>query len=192
VVPRKEGKLRQASEIRDIVRPGSNVITLLDNNLTADPYCLDKLAEIRDRGLTVDINQGIDVRLMTEEKAKALSEVRHLRSLHYAWDLMEHEDAVMRGIEILSKYVKEWRQMCYMLVGFNSTFEEDMYRFRRLVEIGVDPYVMIYNKQGTVQLRHFARWVNGRIYKICDWEEYTPWVRAKQSLGPDLTGEVTG
>ena len=30
----------------------SNVITLLDNNLTADPYCLDKLTEIRDRGLT--------------------------------------------------------------------------------------------------------------------------------------------
>ncbi|HUM43320.1 MAG TPA: hypothetical protein PKI14_10260 [Fervidobacterium sp.] len=182
VVPKKEGKLRQASEIRDIVRPGSNVITLLDNNLTADPYCLDKLAEIRDRGLTVDINQGIDVRLITEEKAKALSEVKHLSSLRYAWDLMEHEDAVMQGIEILSKYVKKWRQMCFILVGFNTTFEQDMYRFRKLTEIGVDPFVMIYNKQGTVQLRHFARWVNSRIYKSCDWEEYIPWVRAKQNL----------
>lgn len=188
VVPRKEGKLRQASEIRDIMRPGSDVITLLDNNLTADPHCLEKLAEIRDRGLTVDINQGIDVRLMTEEKAKALSEVKHLRSLHYAWDLMEHEDAVMQGIEILSRYVKKWRQMCFILVGFNTTFEQDMYRFRRLTEIGVDPFVMIYNKQGTVQLKHFARWVNGRIYKSCKWDEYTPWLKAKHTLDSDLIG----
>lgn len=182
IVPRKEGKLRQASEIKDIIRSGSDVITLMDNNLTADPYCLDKLAEIRDRGLMVDINQGIDIRLMTEEKAKALSEVRHLRSLHYAWDLMEHEEAVLRGIEILSRYVKQWRQMCFMLVGFNTSFEQDMYRFRRLQEIGVSPYVMIYNKQGDTRLNHFARWVNGRIYKACGWDAYMPWVRAQGEI----------
>lgn len=186
VVPRKEGKLHQASEIKDIVRPNSDVITLLDNNLTADPHCLDKLAEIRDRGLTVDLNQGIDVRLMTDEKAKALSEVKHLRSLHYAWDLMEYEDAVMRGIEILSRYVKKWRQMCFMLVGFDTDFEQDMYRFRKLKEVGVDPFVMIYNKQGTAQLKHFARWVNGRIYKSCEWDEYTPWVRDRNNI--DIMG----
>lgn len=182
IVPRKEGKLRQANEISDIIRPESDVITLLDNNLTADPYCLDKLAEIRDRGLWVDITQGVDVRLMTEEKAKALGEVRHLRSLHYAWDLMEHEEAILRGIEILSRFVKKWRQMCFMLVGFNTSFEQDMYRFHKLTEIGISPYVMIYNKQGDTRLNHFARWVNGRIYKACRWDDYMPWVRVQGEI----------
>lgn len=183
VVPQKEGSLRQDSEIKDIIRPNTNVITLLDNNLTADPYCLDKLAEIRDRGLVVDINQGVDVRLMTDEKAKAFSEVKHLRSLHYAWDIMEHEQQVLRGIEVLSRHVKKWQQMCFMLVGFNTNFEEDMYRFLRLTEIGIKPYVMIYNKQGDTRLKHFARWVNSRIHTACAWDDYTPWLKAQSQLG---------
>jgi len=36
----------------------------------------------------------------------------------------------------------------------------------------VDPYVMIYNKDGDVRLRHFARWVNSRIHRKCTWGEY--------------------
>lgn len=91
IVPQKEGEFRNVSEIKDIINPKSNVIILHDNNLTADPHCIDKLNEIRDRKLIVDINQGCDVRLMTEDIAKAMSEVKHLRSIHYAWDLMAFE-----------------------------------------------------------------------------------------------------
>jgi hypothetical protein len=66
-----------------------------------------------------------------------------------------------------------------MLVGFNTSFEEDMYRFRMLRELKVDPYVMIYNQLKDVRLKHFARWVNGRIYKSCTWEEYEPWIKSQ-------------
>jgi len=179
-VPKKEGALKQDQEIHDIINPRSNVIILHDNNLTADPHCIDKLHEIRDRRLVVDINQGCDVRLMTPEIAQALSEVKHLRSLHYAWDLMEFEDKVLSGIELLKQFIRPYRQMCFMLVGFNTTFEQDMYRFRKLVEFGIDPYVMRYNQLPDERLKHFARWVNGRIYKVCSFEEYEPWVKTRE------------
>ena len=68
-VPKKEGKLRDAAEIGDLINPKSNVLILHDNNFTADPYCIDKLKEIKERKLIIDINQGCDVRLMTDEKA---------------------------------------------------------------------------------------------------------------------------
>lgn len=178
-VPKKEGKFRDVAEIKDLINPKSNVLILHDNNLTADPYCIDKLHEIRDRKLVVDINQGCDVRLVNEDIAKALSEVKHLRSLHYAWDLMGFEKQVMEGIKTLSKFIKPYRHMCFMLVGFNTTFEEDMYRFRKLREMKVDPFVMIYNEGKDKRLRHFARWVNSRIYKSCRWEEYEPWIKAQ-------------
>lgn len=178
-VPKKEGEFRQETPISEIINPKSNVIILHDNNLTADPYCIDKLNEIRDRKLIVDINQGCDVRLINDEIAHALSEVKHLRSLHYAWDLMGFEEQVTEGIKTLSKYIKPYRHMCFMLVGFNTTFEEDMYRFRKLVEMKIDPFVMIYNQKEDIKLKHFARWVNSRIYKSCKWEEYTPWVKAR-------------
>ncbi len=180
VVPIKEGPLRQDQELADIINPRSNVVILHDNNFTADPHCLDKLQEIRDRGLIVDINQGLDIRLMTEDKARALSEIRHLRSVHYAWDLMESESQVIQGIKTLGRYIKTYRQMCFMLVGFNTSFEEDMYRFWRLREFKIDPYVMIYNQVPDTRLQHFARWVNGRFYKACKFEDYGPWMLAQE------------
>ena len=169
------------AEIADLLNPKSNVLVLHDNNLTADPDCIDKLHEIRDRKLIVDINQGCDVRLMTDEVAFALSEVRHLRSLHYAWDLMGFEKQVLDGIKTLSRYIKPYKHMCFMLVGFNTTYEQDMYRMRKLVELGVDPFVMVYNEneRGDVRLQHFARWVNSRIYKKCSFEEYEPWLKTR-------------
>jgi hypothetical protein len=178
-VPKKEGSFKDVAEIKDLINPRSNVLILHDNNLTADPYCIDKLREIRDRGLIVDINQGCDVRLMNEDIAKALSEVKHLRSLHYAWDLMGYENQVMEGIKILSKYIKPYRHMCFMLAGFNTSFDEDMYRFRKLTELKVDPFVMIYNQISNIKLKHFARWVNSRIYKSCSFEDYEPWIKSK-------------
>jgi len=62
-----------------------------------------------------------------------------------------------------------------MLVGFNTTFEEGLYRFNVLRELGADPFVMIYNnRKDKPLLRHFARWVNKRIYKSSGWEDYKP------------------
>ena len=54
VVPKKEGKLRKSSEIADIINPKSNVVIILDANFTADPDCLQKLKEIKERNLVVD------------------------------------------------------------------------------------------------------------------------------------------
>lgn len=182
-VPPKEGRLHKVGEIADLINPKSNVVILLDNNLTADPDCIDKLHEIRDRGLIVDITQGIDVRLMTPEIAQALGEVKHLRSLHYAWDLMAFENQVLDGIKILSNNVKKWRHLCFMLTGYNTSFEEDMYRFRRLNELGIRPYVMPYNLEFPTKKHHyFARWVNGRIHTVCSFDEYEPWVKAQGQI----------
>lgn len=181
-VPPKEGKFHQVAEIKDLLNPRSNVLILMDNNLTADPDCIEKLHEIRDRGLTVDISQGIDVRLLTPEIAQALSEVKHLRSLHYAWDLVDafNDLKIINGIHLLAKHVKLWRHMCYMLTGFNTTFEQDMYRFRMLSEIGVKPYVMPFNKQyKTEKDRCFASWVNSRKHTVCSFDEFEPWVKAQ-------------
>lgn len=190
VVPEKEGRLKKVGEIKDIINPRSNVLIILDNNFTASDDILDRLKEIKERNLVIDITQGIDIRTITPEIAKALSEVKHLRSVHYAWDLIGFENSVLQGIETLSQFIKKWRHLCFTLVGYNTSFEEDMYRFHRLNELGVDPFVMVYNNgQKDLRLHHFARWVNGRIYKTCRFEEYTRWgkVRDEYLAGPGLT-----
>lgn len=186
-VPPKEGKLRQVAEIKDIINPQSNIITLLDNNFTADPFMLEKCQEIRERDLIVNFSQGVDVRVLTDEKASALASLKHLRSIHYAWDQPCHEKSVLDGIALLTKHIKAYKHMCYLLVGYNTSFEEDFYRFYRLVDLGILPFIMLYNKrQDNIKLKHFARFVNSKIFKVCSFNEYIPWIKAKQE-GIQLT-----
>lgn len=191
VVPKKEGRFHQVGEIRDLVNPRSKFVTLLDANLTADPDVLGKLTEMRERGLTVNITQGVDVRIMTDEIAQALSNLRLAgkdKRIRYAWDLMGYEKQVTEGFATLSRHIKPYRHTCYMLCGFNTTWEEDVYRFRKLRELGVYPYVMIYNKEsarqaGTLDLRlmHFGRWVNSLFFKVCGFDDYEPWRKVRDS-----------
>jgi len=62
-----------------------------------------------------------------------------------------------------------------MKVGLNTEFSQDVFRFKVLREYNVDPFVMIYNnRKDKPILRHFARWVNKRIYKVSSFEEYKP------------------
>jgi hypothetical protein len=191
VVPKKEGSLHRVANIPELLNPRSNKLVLLDNSLTANPDCVDILTEIKARKLVVDICQGIDVRMMTPEIAQALKGVKMMRSLHYAWDLMPFEKAVLQGIDVLSQQVKKWRHMCFTLVNFNTTWEEDYYRFHKLaIELDVDPYVMYFNKHKLdktdpkqVKLLHFQRWVNRRAYKIQpDFNQYDRWVNAQAKL----------
>lgn len=68
-------------------------------------------------------------------------------------------------------------------VGFDTTFEEDMYRFRKLDELGIRPYVMRYNeKKDDERLNKFTRWVDSMIYKsVPDFEKYEPWKKIKDN-----------
>ena len=182
-VPKCEGEFRQVatiSELVDTYYKGRKMqrLILLDNNFTADPLMLDKCEELKQRRIMVDLTQGIDIRLMTDAKAKALSEISHMRSVHFAWDLMKYEKQVMEGIRVLSQYISPGKMKCFMLVGFDTTIDEDFYRIYKLISLGIDPYVMVYNEKPDVRLQKLQRWVNGYYFKKCNFNEFGPWVNA--------------
>lgn len=63
--------------------------------------------------------------------------------------------------------------MCYVLIGYWSTEEEDLYRVMHLWdEYKIDAFVMPFDKYDKYQ-RAFTRWCNNkRIFKTRSWEEY--------------------
>ena len=62
--------------------------------------------------------------------------------------------------------------MIYVLIGFDSTPKEDIYRVDKLREMRLDPFVMPFNRRDPYQ-RDFARWVNHKaIFKTVAWNEY--------------------
>jgi len=167
---------------------------LLDNNFLASPKWKEKLLEIIDRGIKVSFCQGLDIRLITQENARLLAESGSYdwkfkeKRWYFAFDSYSHGIwiQIQDAVKILEDAgVTASNMMFYMLCGFDTSHEKDMLRFRLLDDLGVDPFVMRYNnRRDDVWLNHFARWVDKRIYKACEFEEYT---RLPKEFAPTTT-----
>ena len=180
IVPKKEGVIRDHASISEFHDPKHSKLILLDNNFLASPKWKDNLFHIIEHKLQVNFNQGLDIRLINDYNANLLAHCQFRNwtfkseLLHFAFDEPKIEDAVRKGVEILKTHgISPRKLMFYMLVGFNTTFEEDIYRFNVLRELGLNPFVMIYNnRKDKPLLRHFARWVNKTVYKKCSFKNY--------------------
>lgn len=173
LVPEKEGGIKAVADIYDFWT-GQDKIKLLDNNLTAhDKHYKRVLRQLIDEEVEVDFSQGLDIRLITPEKARLLSKVKLWKQIHFAFDFPGIEQKVREGIKILKENgVKAYKMMFYVLIGYNTEPEEDLYRVELLRSLGVDPFVMPYDKSDPYQ-KNFARWVNHKaIFKSVSWDEY--------------------
>jgi len=104
-----------------------------------------------------------------------LGKVKLLKQIYFAWDIPTKvmEEYVKKGILLLKDWMPLSRIAFYVLVGFNTTPEQDLYRVETLRNLGVDPFVMPYEKSDPYQKR-FARWVNHKaIFKSVKWKDYT-------------------
>lgn len=182
LVPKKEGFIRDHAHITEFISDKRKV-RLLDNNFLASPNWKENFAYINDHRVQVCFDQGLDIRLMTEEVANILADTHFMnrnfryKQLYFAWDFIQDENAVRKGIEhLINAGIKPYNLAFYMLIGYNTAFYEDVYRFRVLRELKVDPFVMLFNNRKDAPiLRHFQRWVNKRIYKSCsDFGKYDP------------------
>jgi len=171
VVPDKEGHIHHHAHLSEWWH-GQGTIRLLDPNLTAHPDCLGYLAELAASQAKVDVSQGIDARLVTPEIAGALRSLRYAKQLHTAWDRMRDEAMVLRGMRLLREQFGKRRVMAYVLVGYETTPEEDMYRIEKLRELGIDPFVMAFDRTIPYQ-RKLQRWVNHKaVFYSVPWREY--------------------
>jgi len=182
IVPKKEGYIKDHAPISEFYDESHTNLILLDNNFLASPRCLENLDYLINNDIYVNFHQGLDIRLVNEENIGLLYSVNsydhkfNKLSYYFAWDLMKDEKQVRKGIHSLLEYgFKADQLMFYMLVGFNTTFEEDMHRFNVLRGFGVRPFVMKYNNCQDKKLNRFARWVNrpNRLYEFVEFENYT-------------------
>lgn len=181
IVREKEGKAHAVADIYEFWDRRHRKIVLLDNNILALPEHFKKIAgQIIKEGLRVDFQQGLDIRLLDDEKA-ALLKAMKMHDPRFAFDDTSHERAVLRGIELLKKHGIN-RSNFYVLAGFESGFEDALYRVNRLRELGQMVFVMSYNKEELEVDKRYSylrRWANARaVFASCTFEEY---VRAKEN-----------
>lgn len=167
VVRKKEGWISTAKPMA--LNPNGNRIEVLDNNFFANTdwkLAINTLIELKQ---PVNLH-GVDVRIMNEEQAYWLNKLKHHKQIHIAWDFPNID--LIPQITEMTKHIRPYKIMCYVLIGFNSTPEQDLYRIEKLRELKIDPFVMPYDKSDHYQ-RNFARWVNHKAtFKTVKWYEY--------------------
>jgi hypothetical protein len=175
-VEAKEG--RRSIKVADLSEfwKGQKNIVLCDPNILACKQWKDLLQQLIDSKAWVDINQGLDIRLMTDEKAEMLKTIK-AKSFHFAWDRYEDKDTILPKFERF-KYITgiaERKLIVYVLCNFDTTFEQDLERIYTLRDLGYTPYVMLYDKANAPrEVRRLQRWCNNRfIYRaVPNFEDY--------------------
>jgi hypothetical protein len=184
VVPDKEGRPHSVATVAEIYRgaPYPRHLHLLDNDFFGQPEAQwrARLAEIRQGGFKVCFNQGINIRLVSDEIASELATVEYRddgfqqRRLYTAWDNLKDEAVFMRGVDRLERAgIEPNHLMAYMLVGYDpsETWERIFHRFNRMVERGIKPFPMVYDRTRR-DLKAFQRWAVRGLYRIIPWTEY--------------------
>jgi hypothetical protein len=209
VVPKKEGTARSVSTIKEIWRGEQfpRHIHLLDNDFFGQPrdQWEARIDEIRSGGFRVCLNQGINIRMINDESAKALASIDYcddsfkVRRLYTAWDNIGDEGRFFSGVDTLENHgIHPRNLLVYMLIGYDKreTWERIFHRFNAMVARQIRPYPMIYGDRnrtmplGTINQRlerrtlsEFQRWVIRKAYNFIPFENYD--VNARGRLEPD-------
>lgn len=188
-VPVIESEFRELADSEWIPKP-----LICDNNLLAASqqhfdHVVDRLGESGIVG--IDFNQGLDARLLTHHHAKRLAELRRskqLKMVRLAWDHIGSEQAFKQAHWLLRRAgIPASKISVYILIGYNDTPEEALYRLSEVWKLKSWPNPMRYQPLSAVkrngfvglawthrELMRFVRyWSNLRHLSGVPFEEFT-------------------
>ena len=189
-VNRELNKVVEWSPVSEFFDDSRKRIYLWDDNIMAAPPAVFRkvISELRDAGKPFQFRQGMDIRLMTDEKADVLKNANYYGDYIFAFDHYRMDDPkeakevaeTIRGLEIWRKHCLKSTKL-YVLVGYDSQDEKDIegtfFRIKTLMEFGCLPYIMRYESYLTSEYKdmyiQIARWCNQpNFYKKKSFRQY--------------------
>lgn len=178
VVPKIEGRMKEPKfSILPLIHPSHNEVVIWDNNFLASPFAKDILSELRDGRYKADFNQGLDARLMTEEFAGLLADIKS-PSIHMAYDWPWEGPYVSKAINFLENAGYRKRNLIfYVLHNFydfkyskGDTPEDFFHRIRDLAEWGASAYPMRYIPLDSLTRSGFVSplWTSDQLEMVAD------------------------
>lgn len=171
-VNQKFSKVSVHSPLDEFYTEECKSICLLDDNFFGCPRWKDLLLELRAKKKKFKFKQGLDERLLTEEKCELLFSSRYDGDFTFAFDNVNDYDLIHEKLKMIRKYTKKSVKF-YVLTGFESTdyidIENTFKRIALLLRYECLPYLMRYqNKNETPWKKSqyaklyvaMARWCN--------------------------------
>lgn len=144
-------------------------IVLLDPNIFACQEWENLFIQLLKSSANIDFTQGLDIRLIDKNKVDYLNKL-NIKMIHFAWDQYD-----LKVYEKLKEYRNELiytdrKLRVYVLVNYNTNFNQDLDRVNKLRLLKYDPYIMIYDKkQCGSEYKRLQRWVNNKyIFRSVD------------------------
>lgn len=178
VVPKKEGMIRPYRHWEEIVRTDTDKLVLMDNNILACAHGLSELDALAGSEYRIDLNQGMDARLVTNDVAHLLARLKWIRYIRFSCDTKAQIEPVCKTIESLGRYgVKPYRVFIYLLV--TPDIQDAVTRVEALKKYaGINLYAQAERNErlgimpSAEQLEFAQRYIYGGSYRKMTWEEY--------------------
>lgn len=179
-VNRKYDRAVKHSEIEEFLNKDRKYLYFWDDNFLAYPKWREELEKIKKVNKPFQFRQGLDIRLMTDEKAQILNKMKYRGNWMFAFDNIKDKDIIEDKLKIWKKYCKKQTRL-YVLVAFESQDVNDIIntfeRIKILMKYGCVPYIMRYKDYENSEMRGMyitlARWCNQvSFYKKNSFREY--------------------
>ncbi len=178
LVPAKEGGIKPYREWCELVRTDSHKLVLMDNNILASDFGIAQLEALSRQNYAIDLNQGMDTRLVDEHIAKIIAGLKWIKYIRFSCDQQAQIEPLRQTVELLGKYkVKPYRLFVYLLV--TADIEDAARRVEALRGLGnITIYAQVERnqRQGVVpnkmQLEFAQRYVYSGSWRTMSWEQY--------------------
>ncbi len=159
----REGSLRVIGDLLDLWDGESKEISLLDNNILADPDHFRKISwQAITHRIRINFFQGLDFRLIDRTVARILASMQHSR-LRLSFDEPKNYDQVDRCIAELAREGIRYNTW-FVLTNYNTAFKEDLDRINFLRRKKQSVYLARYDYRRTPQNILLARWTQSFVY----------------------------
>ena len=169
-VPKMEGEIREYRKVEEVYRGGD--LILLDNNILAlEGKFEEVLTFCRRRGVKVEFNQGLDVRLMSDRNVGLfLDNLKIIIKPKFAFDDLNYRAAV----EKFCKKIEHIGRKVLWYVYADEDWESALERCLVLKRYNQKPYLMrdkrVAKDKKYVVLAHWTNNVVGGFWKHDFWE----------------------
>lgn len=156
-INRNETNVYKHSEINEFLDNNKPFIMLLDDNILAYKDYKEIFDQLNKTGKKFAFKQGMDFRLLTNDKIKMLIESNYLNVMHFAFDNIADKSLIIKKFEMWTKIKKigSGQMLFYVFAGFdrlekydNSFYLQDIADIIERIEIlfkyGAYPYLMLH------------------------------------------------
>ena len=195
----KSTSVQKHSPIAEFHDPSNKYIYLWDDNFLAYKNWSEILDELIATKRPFQFRQGLDMRFMTEEKAKKLAECKYHGDYIFAFDNIEDTDLISKKLKLWKEYIPTSKNTkLYVFCGYDRNdkwdkafWDQDIIdtfeRIKILMKHGCVPYIMRYDRYEESSTHRgtyisLARWCNQlSMFKKKSYRQWCAMIGAGES-----------